>query len=94
MEGEVNGILIIFSLKFTKRYEKELETKLMLTVILNYLNLKQLIKSMENDVIQYTWPMMGQYTFCHWPIKMYTGIGKLSCITSFFIGTKSCFINL
>ena len=59
MEGEVNGILIIFSLKFTKRYEKELETKLMLTVILNYLNLKQLIVPMKNDVIQYTWPMMG-----------------------------------
>ena len=47
MEGEVNGISIFFSLKFTKRYEKELETKLMLTVILNYLNLKQLIKPMK-----------------------------------------------
>ena len=38
--------------------------------------MKQFIVPYKNDVIQYKWPMIGQYnyTFYHWSIIMYTGL--------------------
>ena len=33
---------------------------------------KHFIVFNKNDVLQYKWPMIGQYTFYHWSIKIYT----------------------
>ena len=41
---------------------------------------KQLIVPIKNDVIQYKWPMLGQYTFYHWSITMYASLSLIICI--------------
>ena len=55
---------------------------------------KLCILSNKNDVIQYKWPMTGQYKIYHWSITMYTGLLLVFCMMLFFIGHYTLFLKL
>ena len=46
----------------------------------------------KNDVIQFKWPMIGQYKLKLTNNKILLAY-HLCCMTSFFIGTVSCFVK-
>ena len=58
-----------------------------------------LLYLINNDVLQYKWPMIGQYyySFYHWPFTIHTGLSLvfvLYDVILFLLATVSCFICL
>ena len=62
-------------------------------VLLIYSMKQHIVSNKKNDVIQYKWPMIGQYSFYHWSITMHTGLSFVICfVWRHFLGTISCLI--